>query len=136
MYDPRSFEGARPFSCDKPQVVESALTTPLPMPLGQTPCGPIDPYSASNENAQLILELVVPADAKKYLAHRSYRRALLSRSLYPIGLISDCVPFTPEAGPYALPMLPCHMDLSTILLARTSYSMVTLRSQKNLSMRF
>ena len=51
-------------------------------------------------------------------AHRKRWRELLPLYLFPIGLTAGYVPFTVEAGRYALPVLPCLMMLSVALLPR------------------
>lgn len=48
--------------------------------------------------------------------HRERWRDLLSLYLFPIGLTAGYVPFTVEAGRYALPVLPCLMVLSVALV--------------------
>lgn len=60
--------------------------------------------------------------------HRARWRELLPLYLFPIGLTAGYVPFTVEAGRYALPVLPCLMVLSVALVAhfqaiRSSLSM-------------
>lgn len=45
-------------------------------------------------------------------------RELLPLFLFPIGLTAGYVPFTVEAGRYALPVLPCLMVLSVALIVR------------------
>lgn len=49
--------------------------------------------------------------------HRARWRELLPLYLFPIGLTAGYVPFTVEAGRYALPVLPCLMVLSVALVA-------------------
>ena len=49
--------------------------------------------------------------------HRALWRELLPLYLFPIGLTAGYVPFTVEAGRYALPVLPCLMVLSVALVA-------------------
>lgn len=44
--------------------------------------------------------------------HREHWKTLLPLYLFPIGLTAGYVPFTVEAGRYALPVLPCLMMLS------------------------
>ncbi len=48
--------------------------------------------------------------------HRERWRDLLPLYLFPIGLAAGYVPFTVEAGRYALPVLPCLMMLSVALV--------------------
>lgn len=48
--------------------------------------------------------------------HRKRWRELLPLYLFPIGLTAGYVPFTTEAGRYALPVLPCFMMLSVALV--------------------
>ncbi|MBS0182743.1 MAG: hypothetical protein JSS39_10105 [Nitrospira sp.] len=48
--------------------------------------------------------------------HRKRRRDLLPLYLFPLGLTAGYVPFTVEAGRYALPVLPCLMMLSVALV--------------------
>jgi hypothetical protein len=45
------------------------------------------------------------------------------------------VPFTVEAGRYALPVLPCLMVLSVAVLAQAGLQMVSLRRRQPLPMR-
>jgi len=49
--------------------------------------------------------------------HRKRWRDLLPLYLFPIGLTAGYIPFTVEAGRYALPVLPCLMMLSVALVA-------------------
>lgn len=49
--------------------------------------------------------------------HRKRWRDLLPLYLFPVGLTAGYVPFTVEAGRYALPVLPCLMMLSVALIA-------------------
>jgi hypothetical protein len=48
--------------------------------------------------------------------HRKRWRYLLPLYLFPVGLTAGYVPFTVEAGRYALPVLPCLMMLSVALV--------------------
>jgi len=48
--------------------------------------------------------------------HRKRWRGLLPLYLFPVGLTVGYVPFTVEAGRYALPVLPCFMMLSVTLI--------------------
>lgn len=48
--------------------------------------------------------------------HRRRWRDLLPLYLFPVGLTAGYVPFTVEAGRYALPVLPCFMTLSVALV--------------------
>lgn len=54
--------------------------------------------------------------------HRKRWRELLPLYLFPVGLTIGYVPFTVEAGRYALPVLPCLMMLSVALIPH--YQMV------------
>lgn len=67
--------------------------------------------------------------------HRLRWRELLPLYLFPIGLMLGCVPFTVEAGRYALPVLPCLMVLSVAVLAQAGLPMVSLRRRQPLPMR-
>ena len=48
--------------------------------------------------------------------HRERWRDLLPLYMFPIGLTAGYVPFTVEAGRYALPVLPCLMVLAVALI--------------------
>jgi hypothetical protein len=48
--------------------------------------------------------------------HRERWRDLLPLYMFPIGLTAGYVPFTVEAGRYALPVLPCLMVLAVALM--------------------
>lgn len=48
--------------------------------------------------------------------HREQWRTLLPLYLFPVGLTAGYVPFTVEAGRYALPVLPCLMMLSVAVV--------------------
>lgn len=50
--------------------------------------------------------------------HRKRWRDLLPLYLFPIGLMAGYVPFTVEAGRYALPVLPCLVMLSVALISQ------------------
>jgi 4-amino-4-deoxy-L-arabinose transferase-like glycosyltransferase len=67
--------------------------------------------------------------------HRSRWRELLPLYIFPIGLMLGYIPFTVEAGRYALPVLPCLMVLSAAVLAQTGLSSVSLRHRQALPMR-
>ncbi|MBI3806551.1 MAG: glycosyltransferase family 39 protein [Nitrospirae bacterium] len=67
--------------------------------------------------------------------HQSRWRELLPLYVFPIGLMLGYIPFTVEAGRYALPVLPCLMVLSVAVLAQTSLPMVSLRPREPLSTR-
>jgi len=68
-------------------------------------------------------------------SHRPRWRELLPLYLFPIGLMLGYVPFTVEAGRYALPVLPCLMVLSVAVLAQAGLPMVPLRRRQPLSIR-
>ena len=68
-------------------------------------------------------------------SHQSRWRELLPLYVFPIGLMLGYIPFTVEAGRYALPVLPCLMVLSVAVLAQASLQMVSLRRQEPLSTR-
>ena len=68
-------------------------------------------------------------------SHRSRWRELLPLYMFPIGLMLGYVPFTVEAGRYALPVLPCLMVLSVAVLAQAALPMVPLRRRQPLPMR-
>lgn len=68
-------------------------------------------------------------------SHQSRWRELLPLYIFPIGLMLGYIPFTVEAGRYALPVLPCLMVLSVAVLAQASLPMVSLRRQEPLSTR-
>jgi hypothetical protein len=82
------------------QIRESAGITALPYAT----------YSAA-KRLLLISGLVVLA-LRSTWSHRSRWREFLPLSIFPIGLILGYIPFTVEAGRYALPVLPCLMVLS------------------------
>ena len=67
--------------------------------------------------------------------HRSRWLELLPLYLFPIGLMLGYIPFTVEAGRYALPVLPCLMVLSAAILVQAGLPLVSLRRQQSLSMR-
>jgi 4-amino-4-deoxy-L-arabinose transferase-like glycosyltransferase len=67
--------------------------------------------------------------------HRSRWRELLPLYIFPIGLMLGYIPFTVEAGRYALPVLPCLMVLSAAVLAQAGLSSVSLRHRQALPMR-
>ena len=90
-------------------------------------------YSAA-KRLLLIPGLVVLA-VWSALSHRSRWRELLPLYIFPIGLMLGYIPFTVEAGRYALPVLPCLMVLSSAVLAQASLPWVSLRRQHSLSMR-
>jgi 4-amino-4-deoxy-L-arabinose transferase-like glycosyltransferase len=68
-------------------------------------------------------------------SHRSRWRELLPLYIFPIGLMLGYVPFTVEAGRYALPVLPWLMVLSVAVLDRVRLPMLSLRRREPLSMR-
>ena len=59
----------------------------------------------------LIPGLIVLACVSAWI-HRDRWKTLLPLYAFPIGLMAGYVPFTVEAGRYALPVLPCLMLLS------------------------
>lgn len=63
-------------------------------------------------------------------SHRSRWRELLPLYIFPIGLMLGYIPFTVEAGRYALPVLPCLMVLSSAVLAQAGLPSVSLRRQQ------
>ena len=67
--------------------------------------------------------------------HRSRWRELLPLYIFPIGLMLGYVPFTVEAGRYALPVLPCLMVLSAAVLAQATLSLASLCRQQLLPLR-
>jgi hypothetical protein len=67
--------------------------------------------------------------------HRSRWRELLPLYIFPIGLMLGYIPFTVEAGRYALPVLPCLMVLSAAVLAQAGLSSVSLRHRQALPVR-
>ena len=68
-------------------------------------------------------------------SHRPRWRELLPLYLFPIGLMLGYVPFTVEAGRYALPVLPCLMVLSVAVLAQAGLPRASLRRRQPLPMR-
>ncbi len=68
-------------------------------------------------------------------SHRSRWRQLLPLYIFPIGLMLGYIPFTVEAGRYALPVLPCLMVLSVAVLAQAGLPMVSLCRRQPLPMR-
>ena len=68
-------------------------------------------------------------------SHRSRWRELLPLYIFPIGLMLGYVPFTVEAGRYALPVLPCLMVLAVAVLAQAGLPLVSLRRRQPLPMR-
>jgi hypothetical protein len=68
-------------------------------------------------------------------SHRSRWRDLLPLYVFLIGLMLGYVPFTVEAGRYALPVLPCLMVLSVAVLAQAALPRVSLRRRQPLPMR-
>lgn len=63
----------------------------------------------------LVPGLIVVAACSAWV-HRNRWRDLLPLYLFPVGLTAGYVPFTVEAGRYALPVLPCFMMLSVALV--------------------
>ena len=68
-------------------------------------------------------------------SHRSRWRELLPLYIFPIGLMLGYIPFTVEAGRYALPVLPCLMVLSVVVLAQAGLPRASLRRRQSLPMR-
>ncbi len=68
-------------------------------------------------------------------SHRSRWRELLPLYIFPIGLMLGYIPFTVEAGRYALPVLPCLMVLSVAVLAQKGLSVLSLRRMESRCMR-
>jgi hypothetical protein len=68
-------------------------------------------------------------------SHRSRWRQLLPLYIFPIGLMLGYIPFTVEAGRYALPVLPCLMVLSVAVLAQAGLPRVSLCRRQPLPMR-
>jgi 4-amino-4-deoxy-L-arabinose transferase-like glycosyltransferase len=68
-------------------------------------------------------------------SHRFRWRELLPLYIFPIGLMLGYIPFTVEAGRYALPVLPCLMVLSAAILAEVGLPLVSLRHRQSLPMR-
>ena len=68
-------------------------------------------------------------------SHRSRWRELLPLYIFPIGLMLGYIPFTVEAGRYALPVLPCLMVLSVAVLVQAGLPMVSLCRRQPLPMR-
>jgi len=90
-------------------------------------------YSAA-KRLLLIPGLVVLALWSAWF-HRSRWRELLPLYIFPIGLMLGYIPFTVEAGRYALPVLPCLMVLSAAVLAQAGLPSVSLRHRQALPMR-
>ena len=67
--------------------------------------------------------------------HQSRWRELLPLYVFPIGLMVGYIPFTVEAGRYALPVLPCLIVLSVAVLAHARLPMVSLHRRDPLSTR-
>ena len=67
--------------------------------------------------------------------HRLRWRELLPLYLFPIGLMLGYVPFTVEAGRYALPVLPCLMVLSVAVLGQAVLPMAGLRRPQRVTPR-
>ena len=90
-------------------------------------------YSAA-KRLLLIPGLVVMALWSAW-SHRTRWRELLPLYIFPIGLMLGYIPFTVEAGRYALPVLPCLMVLSAAVLAQAGLPLVSLRRRRSLPMR-
>jgi 4-amino-4-deoxy-L-arabinose transferase-like glycosyltransferase len=60
-------------------------------------------------------------------SHRSRWREFLPLYIFPIGLMLGYIPFTVEAGRYALPVLPCLMVLSVAVLTQAGLPIVSRR---------
>ena len=67
--------------------------------------------------------------------HRSRWQELLPLYIFPIGLMLGYIPFTVEAGRYALPVLPCLMVLSVAVLAQAGRLSVPSHGRQPLPMR-
>jgi hypothetical protein len=67
--------------------------------------------------------------------HRARWRDLLPLYVFQIGLMLGYVPFTVEAGRYALPVLPCLMVLAVAVLAQVRLSVVCLHRRQPLPLR-
>lgn len=63
----------------------------------------------------LLPGLIVVAACSAWI-HQDRWRDLLPLYVFPVGLTAGYVPFTVEAGRYALPVLPCFMMLSVALI--------------------
>jgi len=68
-------------------------------------------------------------------SYRSRWRELLPLYIFPIGLMLGYIPFTVEAGRYALPVLPCLMVLSVALLVQEGLPSLSLRWRQARCMR-
>ncbi|MGH7181574.1 MAG: ArnT family glycosyltransferase [Nitrospiraceae bacterium] len=68
-------------------------------------------------------------------SYRSRWRELLPLYMFPIGLMLGYIPFTVEAGRYALPVLPCLMVLSVALLVQEGLPSLSLRWRQARCMR-
>lgn len=68
-------------------------------------------------------------------SHQSRWRELLPLYVFPIGLMLGYIPFTVEAGRYALPVLPCLIVLSVAVLAHARLPVVFLHRRDPLSTR-
>ncbi len=66
----------------------------------------------------LFMPCLIMAASWSAWRHRERWRELSPLYLFPIGLTLGYVPFTVEAGRYALPVLPCLMVLSVALVVR------------------
>ncbi len=75
---------------------------------------PVALYSLA-KRVLFIPGLIVVAACSAWI-HRERWRDLLPLYVFPVGLTVGYVPFTVEAGRYALPVLPCFMMLSTALI--------------------
>ena len=67
--------------------------------------------------------------------YRARWRELLPLYIFPVGLMFGYIPFTVEAGRYALPVLPCLMVLSVAVLAQASLLSVPLHGRQPVPMR-
>ncbi len=68
-------------------------------------------------------------------SHQSRWRELLPLYVFPIGLMFGYIPFTVEAGRYALPVLPCLIVLSVAVLAQARLPILSPHSRDPLSTR-
>jgi hypothetical protein len=64
----------------------------------------------------LIVPGLIVVAAYSAWVHRKRWRDLLPLYAFPVGLTAGYVPFTVEAGRYAVPVLPCFMMLSVALV--------------------
>ena len=67
--------------------------------------------------------------------HHARWRALVPLYIFPLGLMLGYIPFTVEAGRYALPVLPCLIVLAVAVLAQVRLPMASLRRRQHLPIR-